>query len=130
VFSSIEDMAPTNWLVDRIARFENNREGTLASSSAAAGIASSSWPPNTISAHLKRIGAGQRDPAPLRIHIEYQLDDLADQGKMLFLRDRLLPAMAAELTRHIKVRPRRHHSAITLILLPFISKISRFGRSL
>jgi hypothetical protein len=119
VFSSIEDSAPTNWLVDRIARFESNRESTLASSSSAAGITPSSRAPNTISAHLKRLGVGMQGPAPLRIHIEYQLNDLADQGKVLFLKDRLLPAMAAELTRQIKVRPRRSNSAIILFLVLF-----------
>ena len=90
-----ENMAPTNWLEHRVSRFVDNREGTLSSRT--------SWPGNTISAHLKRIGTDQGGPAPLRIHIAYQLQDLADQGKVRFLKEKLLPAMTAELARHIKV---------------------------
>jgi hypothetical protein len=68
-------------------------------------MAQLSWQSATLSEHLFRLGLNDPPPpTPLRIHLDYQLANLdAKPGNADFLKDKLLPAMVAELTRHIQV---------------------------
>eukprot|EP00873_Tetraselmis_striata_P010218 jgi/Tetstr1/430482/TSEL_020290.t1 len=68
-------------------------------------MAQLSWQSATLSEHLFRMGLDVPPvPTPLRVHLDYQLGNLDDPRQVAFLQDRLLPAMVAELMRHVRVR--------------------------
>lgn len=93
--SSLDRTLPTNWLHERVQQHISSREATRA--------AQLPWWRENLSNFLKRMKNDANPPAPIRISIEYQLEALGDEQKKRFLRNKLLPAMIAELVRHVKV---------------------------